>query len=101
MGKLKRAGRLYGLAVSALAALLFEVFTGAVLWIAIPSGAGPFRHSQLGGVSDPGREFLGLGRGTWIDLHTWGAVALVALVVLHVVLHYRWLWRQTRRFVHW
>lgn len=90
---------LYGLAISALAALLFEIFTGAVLWIAIPSGAGPFRHGRYGGLPAHDREFLSLDRSGWLDLHDWGAVALVVLLLLHAALHYRWLWRQTKRLL--
>ena len=80
-------------------ALFWEVVTGAVLWIAIPSGSGPFRHGQFGGIPTHYKEFLGLNRGNWLDLHDWGAVVLVALLVVPVLLHYRWLWRQTRRLL--
>ena len=96
---MNRVKLLYSLALFALVALLFEIVTGAVLWIAIPSGAGPFRHGPTGGVPNLAREFLSLNRGSWIDLHDWGAVALVALIVMHIVLHYGWLWRQTKQLL--
>ena len=96
---MRRVNLLYGLTVAAALALLWEIFTGAVLWIAIPSGAGPFRHSRLGGIPAHDREFLSLSRSNWLDFHDWGAVALVALIVLHIALHYRWLWRQAKRLL--
>ncbi len=47
---------------------LVEAITGFVLWLGFPTGGG------------------GGGRG-------WVAVALVALVVLHMVLHWKWIVR--------
>ncbi len=35
--------------------------------------------------------FLGLSRHTWGDLHTWVSLLAVAGVVLHVVLHWKWI----------
>ena len=94
-----RVNLLYSLTIAAALALLWEVFTGAVLWIAIPSGAGPFQHGRFGGIPAHDRQFLFLSRSDWLDLHDWGAVTLVALILLHVALHWRWLWRQTKRLL--
>lgn len=32
------------------------------------------------------------GRHDWGDLHTWLAYTVCALVVIHLILHWRWLW---------
>jgi len=37
-------------------------------------------------------------RDTWLDLHNWVAVALVVVVVLHLVLHWRWIVYTTKAF---
>jgi hypothetical protein len=34
---------------------------------------------------------LGLSRGTWSDLHTWASLVMIAGVVVHVALHWRWI----------
>lgn len=31
-------------------------------------------------------------RHDWGDLHTWFAYAVLALVMIHLLLHWRWLW---------
>ncbi|NQT74306.1 MAG: DUF4405 domain-containing protein [Chloroflexi bacterium] len=40
-------------------------------------------------------------RATWIDIHKWLGFGLFVAVVLHVLLHIRWLWRMTRYYVRW
>jgi hypothetical protein len=36
-------------------------------------------------------------RNTWDDLHTWGGVAMIVIVVIHLVLHWRWVTSMVRR----
>jgi hypothetical protein len=36
-------------------------------------------------------------RQTWDDFHTWGGVAMIAAVVVHLVLHWKWVVSMTRR----
>ena len=95
----RRCALLYGLAVSAAALLLLQAISGLVLWLAIPRGQGGGGGlgrgaGGLGGVVE--RTFAGLGRSSWVTLHDWAAIAFVAVVVFHVILHWRWLVRQTR-----
>jgi uncharacterized iron-regulated membrane protein len=73
---------------------LFEVVSGFVLWLILPRGGGGFMGGR-GVVTQP--IFLG-DRQTWIDLHNWVAVALLVMVVIHVVLHWKWLVNITKRF---
>jgi len=37
-------------------------------------------------------------RDTWIVLHDWVAVALLVVVVLHLVLHWKWIVYTTETF---
>ncbi|GAI78805.1 unnamed protein product, partial [marine sediment metagenome] len=30
-------------------------------------------------------------RHTWLDIHDWVAVAIVAVVIIHLVLHWKWI----------
>jgi hypothetical protein len=34
---------------------------------------------------------LGLSREAWSDLHTWASLVMVAGVVVHLVLHWKWI----------
>jgi len=87
---------LYAIAVSALLAFLLEVFSGFVLWLALERGDG-FRGGR-GAAQPPGQdEFLALTRSDWIDIHDWAGVALLAVIGLHLVLHWRWIVTMTRR----
>jgi hypothetical protein len=42
---------------------------------------------------------LGLSRGTWSDLHTWASLVMIAGVIVHVVLHWRWILCVTARML--
>jgi hypothetical protein len=36
-------------------------------------------------------------RSTWEDLHTWGGVAMIAIAVVHIPLHWNWIVTMTRK----
>ena len=36
-------------------------------------------------------------RDTWVDLHNWVGVVLVVMVVLHLILHRKWIVSMTKR----
>ena len=56
--------------------------TGFVLRYRLPPGSRGGR----------GLSIWDWGRHDWGDLHTWLAYTVCALVVVHLVLHWRWLW---------
>ena len=70
---------------------LAEAVSGFVLWLAFPDGGGGGGRWGGSGLAD--LTFWGLSKHAWIDVHDWVAVALVVLVLLHVVLHWKWLVR--------
>lgn len=68
--------------------LLWLVFcgmagTGLLIAFRLPPGS-------RGGA---GLASLGWTRHQWGDLHTWLSYAFLALVGIHLVLHWRWLWQ--------
>lgn len=63
--------------------------TGAILRWVIPRGGG---HRG-------DRFFLGLHRHDWADIHAIFAVGLVALLVLHLWLNWKWVVNTTRHHV--
>ncbi len=38
-------------------------------------------------------------RATWVDIHKWVGIGLYITIVLHVLLHAKWLWRMTRYYI--
>lgn len=73
--------------------LIFSAVSGLVLWQA---GPGDYRGGRNPNF---GKLILGLSRGTWEDLHLWISLALIAIVVIHFVLHLNWIIRMTRRLL--
>ncbi len=67
------------------AAFLAMVLTGFILEYPLPPGAG--RHALL----------WGLDRHAWGELHFYASLALMALLALHLFLHWRWIEATVRR----
>jgi len=67
--------------------LLLSIFTSIIPWLVLPSGGGGPR----GGQEAAHTLFLGLDRGVWRDWHVYTSFALVGLVVVHLLLHWRWI----------
>ena len=72
---------------------LFHAISGFVLWIVLPHGQG-YRGGR--GLELVDNTFIWQ-RDTWIDLHDWTAVALVVLIIIHLILHWKWIWYMTRK----
>ena len=89
---MRKATRNYILALIMALLALFQAVSGFVLWLALPGG-----YMGGRGAADGGGTFL-WSRATWIDLHSWTAVALVVIVVVHVILHWGWIIRMTRSY---
>ncbi len=87
----------WNLLVDALTGVAFvvEAISGFVLWLVLPHGG-----FQGGRNLAYGQEFL-FSRNTWLSLHDWFAVVMVLGILVHLVLHWRWitcmvrnLWRE-------
>ena len=65
--------------------------TGLLMAIRLPPGS-------RGGA---GLAALGLSRHEWGDIHAWSGYAFAALIVVHLVLHWRWLWQYASRKQAW
>jgi hypothetical protein len=72
---------------AALLVLLLSLFCGIITWKVLPSGS-----ERVGPGRGAGHEvFLGLARGEWREIHIDVGLAFAALVLLHLVLHWRWI----------
>jgi len=83
MGK---ATRNYVLATIMFLLALFQAVSGFVMWLVLPSGYG-FRGGR--GLGEEA-TFL-WDRHTWTYIHDWVAVALLVLLVIHLILHWKWI----------
>lgn len=73
--------------------IIFSLFaltalTGLLLWLVIPDGPGSGQSALL----------LGLVRRTWVSLHNWLGLAMLAGTLLHLVLHWDWIMCVAGRF---
>jgi hypothetical protein len=93
---MRKGSILYLIAASAFLAFLIEVFSGFVLWLALEHGDG-FRGGRGADLPSGQDEFLAVTRSDWVDIHDWAGVALLAVIGLHLVLHWRWIVTMTRR----
>jgi hypothetical protein len=65
---------------------IFETISGLVLWLILPRGVLDYYNMKSG----LGFTFWGLQRNEWVDLHAWVAVAALSVVIIHVIIHRRW-----------
>ena len=75
-----------GLFISALAASISGIY-----FLFLPSngyqgGRNPWHNIQIL-----------FARHTWDDLHTWTGVAMIAIALIHLVIHWKWVTNMTRR----
>ncbi len=71
---------------------LFQAVTGFLLWLAMPGGG--YRGGR--GIESADTLFL-WSRNTWINLHDWTAVALLVIVIIHIILHWKWILYTTKK----
>jgi hypothetical protein len=60
--------------------------TGLVELMFLPPGTG-----GRGRGAGPAVTVLGLGRHDWGDIHNVAGIAMLAIVALHLILHWRWI----------
>lgn len=77
----------------AFAAFLFLFVTGLILKYQLPAGSGGVlpRGGGRGADQRPVTLLWGWTRHEWGDFHFWIAVVLIAILSLHLVLHWKWI----------
>jgi len=76
-----------------------------LLWLSFcaMSGTGLLLAFRLLPGSQGGRGLTALGwdRHEWGDLHTWISYVFIAAILVHLALHWRWLWQIAARKRSW
>jgi len=92
-----KAKTYFALAASMALLGLAEAVSGFVLWLGFPSGGGGGGGGGRGWGGGGGElTFWAISKHTWIDIHDWVAVALTVLVIVHVILHWKWIVRMVK-----
>ncbi|MGD1120146.1 MAG: DUF4405 domain-containing protein [Dehalococcoidales bacterium] len=71
---------------------LIQAVSGFLLWLFIPGG-----HRGFG--IHPVQGQILWSRFTWIEIHDWTAVALVIIVIIHIILHWKWIFLTTKKML--
>jgi len=71
---------------------LIQAISGFLLWLVIPGGHRGFGFGQVTG------DFL-WSRYTWIEIHDWTAVLLVGVVIIHIIIHWKWIISTTKNII--
>ena len=75
---------------------LASALSGATGLAFLLMGEGGYQGGRNAGYTT---ALLGLSRGTWNDLHTLGSVVMIAGVIVHIVLHWKWIICATQRML--
>ena len=82
------------LLLSAIAALA----SSYLLWFILPRGLGNHGGITHGlGKAGNSQDVMGLVRYNWIEIHNWASVVFLAVVLIHIILHWNWIIKTTKR----
>jgi len=73
---------------------VFQAVSGFLMWLVIPRGGEGFQGSR--GLELADATFI-WSKHTWINLHDWTAVALLVMVIIHLILHWKWIVYTTKK----
>ena len=96
-GPVRKAGEQYISSIVLFILFAVDCFSGFVLWLILPRGTLDYYHM----LSGYGRTFWGLQRNVWLDIHVWVATLIVAIVIIHIVLNWRWVVRVSKKILNW
>lgn len=62
-------------------AFLLVAKTGLIIFFFLPEGVRQGRY----------QEFFGITKSTYSTIHDWAGIVMIVLVVIHLILHWRWI----------
>lgn len=92
--KLARPARLnFSLDSLLFAAFALSSLSGLIMWLVLPGGGHRGGRNLVADLA-----LLGLTRHDWSNLHLWAGLTIIALLVVHLTLHWAWISCMTRRY---
>jgi hypothetical protein len=94
----------YALDIILLLSGLVSIASSYVTWFILPRGIGLHGDGAAHcggagtGVTGNTESFLEMCRYSWIEIHNWASVVLAIIVIIHLFLHWRWIFETTKRF---
>jgi hypothetical protein len=93
---MKRATLNFIFDIASFIALLLLALTGSILKFVLPPGSGGLgwrggRFSSSDLPTDQVKYFFGLQRHEWINVHFYVVLIFLALIIVHIILHWRWI----------
>jgi hypothetical protein len=85
-GPVKKVTEQYVASITLFILFAADCFSGFVLWLILPRGSLDYYNM----LSGSGRTFWGLQRNIWVDIHAWLATLIVAIIIIHIILNWRW-----------
>ncbi len=93
----------YTMALLLAYSLLGVFISSYILWFILSRGQGAHGDShcsQYGtGIAGNFYDVFGFPRYIWLDVHSWLSIALVVLILLHIILHFNWIYEIMKRFM--
>jgi cytochrome b561 len=86
-GPVKKVAEQYVASIALFVLFALDCFSGFVVWLILPRGSLDYYNM----LSGSGRTFWGLQRNVWVDIHAWLATLIVAIIIIHIILNWRWL----------
>jgi cytoskeletal protein RodZ len=74
--------------------LFFTAITGIIIWLYLPRG---LAIGALGTIASH-QTFLGIQQQVWLDTHMYVGLVFIALVAIHLILHWHYLKNFPQRF---
>jgi hypothetical protein len=94
-GPFKKAGEQFIASIALFILFAVDCFSGFVIWLILPRGSLDY-YNMLSGA---GRTYWGLQRNIWLDIHVWVSVFIVGIIIIHIILNWRWVVGLSKRIL--
>ena len=96
-GPVRKVAEQYIASVLLFILFVADCFSGFVLWLILPRGSLDYYNM----LSGSGRTFWGLQRDIWVDIHAWIATLIVSIIIIHIILNWKWVVSVSKKILKW
>lgn len=95
IGPIRKITEQYIVIVVLFILFILDCLSGFVIWLILPRGEADY----FAMINNMGRTFWSLQRNVWLDIHAWLSVLILAIVIIHLILNWKWILRISGRIV--